>query len=204
MKKTYITFLLSIFLILNIFAQTKKINSGYISIHGGAYTVLSENYDKYYDSKFGTIFGASLGIPVCSKINLFAKLSYFENEAIPTSELTGVREGSAILKQVLFNGGMQYKMINTKRVNFYIQFGLTAAIIDEERKDENGAFTYEIEGNGNFGIFAGGIIEVNLGNSPFSMISEFNYIYSWSALLEYDDTYKAINFVAGLRYYLAR
>ena len=204
MKIKQTILLLLLLSLTNIFAQTKKVNSGYILIHGGAYTVLSENYDKYYDSKFGTIFGASLGIPVSSKINLFAKLSYFENEAIPTSDLTGVREGSAILKQVLFNGGMQYKMINTKRVNFYIQSGLTAAIIDEERKNENGAFTYEIEGNGNFGIFAGGIIEVNLGNSPFSMISEFNYIYSWSPLLEYDETYKATNFVAGLRYYLAR
>ncbi|MCP5062201.1 MAG: hypothetical protein GY936_07050, partial [Ignavibacteriae bacterium] len=168
------------------------------------YTVLSENYDKYYDSKFGTIFGACLGIPVSSKINLFAKLSYFENEAIPTSDITSFREGTAILKQVLFNGGIQFKIITTRRVNLYLQSGLTAAIIDEERKDENGVFTYEIEGNGNLGIFVGGILEVNLGNSPFSMISEFNYIYSWSPLLEYDETYKAINFVAGLRYYLAR
>lgn len=204
MKINYITLLFSLFLITNIFAQSKKINSGYLSIHGGAYTVLSENYDKYYDSKFGTIFGASLGIPVSSKINLFAKLSYFKNEAIPTSDLTGIKEGSAILKQVLFNGGMQYKILRTSRVNLYLQTGLTVGIIDEERKNGKGAFTYEIEGNGNFGIFAGGIIEVNLGNSPFSMISEFNYIYSWSPLLEYDETYKAINFIAGLRYYLAR
>ena len=95
-------------------------------------------------------------------------------------------------------------MINTKRVNFYLQSGLTVAIIDEERKDKNGAFTYEIEGNGNLGIFVGGIIEVNLGNSPFSMNSELNYVYSWSPLLEYDETYKAINFIAGIRDYVAR
>jgi len=199
------TLLLILFIIIsNISAQSKVKNSGYLSIHGGAYTVLSENYDKYYERKFGTIFGLSLGVPVSSRINLFAKLSYFENESIPTSDLTNDKTKTSVLKQLLFNSGIQYKILNASRVNLYLQTGLTAAIIDEERKDEIGAFTYEIEGNGNFGIFAGGIIEINLWNSPVSILGEFNYVYSWSPLLEYDETFKAINFVVGLRYYLAR
>ncbi|MEE9431238.1 MAG: hypothetical protein V3V16_09370 [Melioribacteraceae bacterium] len=203
MKLKYIVILL-LSLVLNLFGQNGEKKSGYISIHAGAYTILSYNYNKYYDSKYGTIFGASLGIPLSSKIRLFSKISYFENNGIPTSDVTGLKEGTSILKQVLINGGMQFKIANSKVVNLYLQTGLTLAIIDEERKNKKGNFTYEIEGNGNLGIFIGSILEIKFGNSPFSITGEFNYIYSWSPLLEYDETYNAVSFVTGIRYYFGR
>jgi len=183
-----------------LFGQTKNIKSGYISLHSGAYTILSSNYDKYYNSKFGYIIGGSLGVPFSSNFSFFGKLSYFENNAIPISDITGVREGTSILKQVIVNIGIQLKTLQIEGVSFYAQTGLTGAIVDEERTNPEGAFTYETEGTGNLGIIIGGIIEVNLGSSPFSLTGEFNYIYSWKPILEYDETYKAFNVVGGVRY----
>ncbi len=200
-KNILLSLILLFFFFQNLFGQNKERKSGYISIHGGAYTILSDNYNKYYDSKFGLIFGASLGIPLSTKIHLFGKISYFENSGILTSDVTGFREGTSVLKQVLVNGGMQFKIASSKVVNLYLQTGLTFAIIDEERKNKEGSFTYDIEGNGNFGIIIGSILEVKFGNSPFSLVGELNYVYSWTPLLEYDKTYNAVNLTTSFRYY---
>ena len=199
MKKIFLILLL--FFVVDVSGQTLEHKRGFVSLHYGRYGVLSKNFTKYYETRFGYYFGGSLGIPLTEKVSLFGKLSYFQKEGIPIYEPTGLREGSAILKEGLINAGIQIKFYRSKIIDFIFSSGLTFALIDEERFAPTGAFTYETEGNGDLGIFIGGAIEINLGKSPFALVNEINYIYSWNPVLEYEKSYQALNYSASLRFY---
>ena len=185
----------------NISSQTHNKKKGFIALHFGRYGVLSESFTNYYGSRFGYYYGGSIGLPVSNKISVFGKASYFQKEGVPIYEPTGLREGSAILKEGIIEFGIQIKSYETESIHFIIISGITLAVIDEERFSPTHNFTYETEGNGNFGILLGGALEISLGKSPFSIVNQVNYIYSWKPLLEYESTYQALNFTTGLRLY---
>lgn len=201
MKKTSIIFLLVLLSISSISAQTLNNKKGFIAFHLGKYGILSRNFTQYYGSRFGYYYGGSLGIPLSKRLSLFGKATYFHKEGIPIYEPTGLREGSAILKEGIIELGIQIKSSITKSIYFIIFSGITFAIIDEERFSPTHQFTYEIEGDGNFGILLGGAFEILLGKSPFSIVNEVNYTYSWNPLLEYEKTYQALYFSTGMRFY---
>ena len=201
MKKKLIISLFVLFLFSNITAQTTDKKKGFIALHFGEYGVLSESFTKYYGSRFGYFFGGNLGIPLSAKVSLFGKVSYFQKEGIPIYEVTGLREGSAILKEGIIDFGIQVRYFLVGSIHLIIISGITIAVIDEERFSPTHQFTYETEGNGNFGIILGGAIEISLGKSPFSIVNEVNYIYSWKPVLEYENTYQALNLTTGLRLY---
>ncbi len=185
----------------NLSGQTFNKKKGFIAFHFGKYGVLSESFTQYYGSRFGYYLGGSIGLPLSNKVSFFGKASYFQKEGIPIYKLTGLREGSAILKEGIIELGIQIKSSVSNYINFIIISGITMAVIDEERFSPTHQFTYETEGNGNFGILLGGALEISLGESPFSIVNEVNYIYSWNPLLEYEKTYQALNFTTGIRFY---
>jgi len=201
MGKKYLISLIALLFLSSISAQTSHKRQAFISLHFGKYGVLSESFTKYYGSRFGYFFGGNLGIPISEKVSLFGKASYFQKEGIPIYEVTGLREGSAILKEGIIDFGIQVRYFLTESVHLIIISGVTIAIIDEERFSPTHNFTYETEGNGNFGILLGGAIEIPLWESPFSIVNEVNYIYSWKPKLEYESTYQALNFAVELRFY---
>ena len=199
MKKIFLILLL--FFVVDVSGQTLEHKRGFVSLHYGRYGVLSKNFTKYYETRFGYYFGGSLGIPVSPKLIIFGKASYFQKEGIPIYEPTGLREGSAILKEGIIDFGVQIKLLQKEYVNLNFNSGFTIATIDEERFSPKGGFTFEIEGNGNFGIFIGGSLEILFHNLPFSFVNEINYIYSWKPLLTYEKTFQALSLSTGLRLY---
>ncbi len=201
MKEKLLISLIGLFFFSNIVAQSTNKKKGFIALHFGEYGVLSQSFTNYYGSRFGYIFGGNLGIPISEKVLLFGKASYFQKEGIPIYEVTGLREGSAILKEGIIDFGIQVRYFLTSSIHLIIISGITIAVIDEERFSPTHQFTYETEGNGNFGIILGGAMEISFGKSPFSIVNEVNYIYSWKPVLEYENTYQALNITTGLRIY---
>lgn len=186
-----------------IFSQANNPNSGYFALHGGNYSIFSKNYQILYGSKPGFIIGSDLGISLSSKLSLAASVSYFQKEFeyIPDDN-TELQENN-ILKQLILDVGIDINTFPQSIVDLYLQTGVTIAMIDEERKNTDGEFIYEIEGNGNFGVYAGGTLELNLGKSPISIFSSYRFYYSWKPLLTYNKTYSAHKIIFGLRLYFS-
>jgi len=195
--------LILIILTNNAIGRSKNLNSGYLSLQGGSYSIFSINYKTLYSSKTGLVLGTSFGIPISSKFSLYGSISYFQNEGEYIPDNNFAEQENNILKQLIFDAGIEINLFPQNIVGLYMQSGFTIARIDEERKSSDGDFIYQTEGTGNFGIFGAAVLEINLGKSPISIFSEYKYYYSWNPLLEFDNTYHAHKITFGTRLYFS-
>lgn len=200
-----IKYLILILLSLSQFSlgQKSSSNASFISLYIGDLSIISENITKYYDSKNDLTFGVGIGIPISNSLSIDASVSYYKKsshfpEAIDISSIE-----SAVLKQLIFNAGLNFQLIPNRIVGFSFLFGVNYASIDEERKSSDGRFIHQIEGAGNTGIYGGANIELSLGRGPMAIFGNAKYTYSWEPFLEFEDTYRELRYTAGVKFYLA-
>jgi len=194
-------FLILILLSNILYAQNSANNSVSLSLFIGGLSIRSESFKNIYKSNTGLIFGGSLGIPISNKLTLDGSIQYYYKESSYLSAIDGGTRGNAILKQVVIFSGLQYIFFSKGIFLMSGLGGLSISLVDEERKDENGRFLYQTEGTGNFGIYGGLNFELSIGESPVSVYGNLKYLHSWNPVLEFDETYRALFYVGGIKLY---
>lgn len=185
------------------FGQKRIGNAPFVSLFAGDLSIQAEKFLDYYDSKNDFTFGLGLGIPLGNSLSFDLSALYFEKESTYLSATNLNSQENAILKQIILNAGFQVHLLPNRIVGFSFLAGANYAIVDEERTNEEGQFVYEIEGEGNIGIYGGANIELSLGHTPFALFADARYTYSWKPILEYDDSYRDLRYTAGLKLYLS-
>lgn len=199
MKKILLLFLIfSKFL----FAQKPENNSISLSFFIGGLSIQSDNFTKIYKSNTGLIFGSSLGIPVNDRFTLEGSVLYHQKESKYISALDGGTPANAIVKQVVAFGGFRYIIYSKSFFELGLCGGLSLAVLDEERVADDDKFLFAVEGLGNFGIYGGMNAEINLWKSHFAIYTNLKYLFSWAPVMKFDDTYRALFFVGGIKIYL--
>ncbi len=201
-KKIYLLFIL---LTSSNLSLGQKLNSSaaWISFYAGDLAVLSENFTDYYDSKNELTYGIGLGVPLSRSLVFDASVSYFQKSSNYLSFVDQTSIESTILKQVIFNAGLQVQLLPNRIVGLSFLVGVNYAIVDEKRKSAEGAFVYQLEGEGNFGIYGGANLELSLGRGPFAIFADAKYTYSWNPILEFDASYRELKYSAGIKLYLS-
>lgn len=184
------------------FGQRYASNSSYISFFAGDLSIQSEKFTEFYESKNDLVYGIGFGIPVSSSITIDASASYFQKSANYTFDNDSELLNSIILKQLIFNTGVQVNLMPNRIIGLSFLGGLNYAMIDEEKKDHEGKFIDDIEEWGNFGIYLGADFELSLGKGPIAIFGDAKYTFSWNPVLEYEDTYRDLKYTAGLKLYL--
>ncbi|MCB0730325.1 MAG: hypothetical protein KDC88_04765 [Ignavibacteriae bacterium] len=201
MKYFFLIFILLIIYTENNSAQILKRKASYLSIYAGNLRVQSKNFQSIYGSSDGLILGISTGIATSNRITIQGAFSYFGKESSYFTKGNIIEENTAIFKQLIFNGGVQYHLIPQSIFNISLLTGITFSLIDEESKNAQSEFIYENEGFGNFGIYGGISSEVSLAKGPIALFGELKYLYSWNSMLANDDSYSALMATAGIRIY---
>ncbi len=179
-------------------------NTPYISFFAGDLSIQSEKFTEFYNSKNDLVYGIGFGIPINNSITIDASASYFQKNANYTSELESEFFNSAIIKQLIFNTGVQINLMPNRIIGLSFLGGLNYAMIDEEKKDHEGKFISEVEDWGNLGIYLGADFELGLGKVPIAIFGDAKYTYSWNPVLDYEDDYRDLKYTAGLKLYLKR
>ena len=186
------------------FGQRYASNSPYVSFFAGDLSIQSEKFTEFYESKNDLVYGISFGIPVSNSINIDASASYFQKSANYTLDIDSELTNSIILKQLIFNTGVQINLMPNRIIGLSFLGGLNYAMIDEEKKDHEGKIIDDVEEWGNFGIYLGADFELSLGKGPVSIFGDAKYTYSWNPVLQYEDTYRDLKYTAGFKFYLKR
>ncbi len=210
MKNTYIKILILIFISISI-AQEKQNDGIYLSGFLGAQSS-SEGINRYYNGGSSLFFGAGLGIPIFSNISLVGRISYisksdydafFDPRYIDQSlEITNnLASVNASISQLIFNGGIQYKIFLIEGINLGLLGGLTYGIIDHEAKLTNSFIVQQIDNEGMFGFFGGANIEKDFEDSDFTLYAEAIYNKINNDVIYFRDAFSGMNFTFGFRYY---
>jgi hypothetical protein len=182
------------------FGQKKSSNASFISFFAGDLSIQSEKFLDYYDSKNDLTFGIGFGFPLSNAISTDVSVSYFEKKSTYIAGLNN--NASALLKQLILNAGFQVHLLPNRIVGLSFLGGVNYSLIDEERKSQDGEFVYEIEDEGNFGVYGGANLELSLGRAPIAIFADAKYTYSWNPVLEYADTYREVKYTVGIKLYL--
>ncbi len=127
--KTILTSCIILFLCISDIKAQAETKSAYVSLHGGLIYVSSDSFSKVYNSRFGFIFGGGIGLPISTRLSLYAKAALFRKSGVPViynykfennnwileSE---TKDGSAEFRQWLFNFGLQRTDAAKKCFNF--------------------------------------------------------------------------------------
>ena len=199
-----IFFIISLlFLVSETAAQRNGSNSSFISVYIGDLSILSENFTDFYDSKNDLTFGIGFGIPISRSFTLDASISYYKKKTDFTIPLELNSNFNSELQQFIYNAGIQFHLLPNRIIGLSFLFGFNYATINEERRDENEDLIYDLNSNGNLGIYGGANFEINFGKSPVALHGDVKYTYAWDTILEYADTYREIRYTGGIKLYLA-
>jgi len=187
----------------SILSQRYTALAPHISLFGGDLSVLPDNFTNYYDSKNGFTFGIGIGVPISRSLTLDASVSYFEKQSNFNSQNQLNVVDNAILKQLIVNSGIQYHLLPHRIVGLTFLAGFNYSFVDEERKNSDGEFVYEVEGGGNLGVYGGVNFELSLGRGPIAVFGEGKYTYALNPILIYGDNYRELKYIAGLKLYFA-
>ena len=122
------------------FGQRYASNSPYISFFAGDLSIHSEKFTEFYESKNDLVYGIGFGIPVSNSISIDASASYFQKSANYTFDTDFELLNSIILKQLIFNTGVQINLMPNRIIGLSFLGGLNYAMIDEEKKDHEGKY----------------------------------------------------------------
>ena len=185
-------------------AQSSSSKSISLSAYVGDLAILSEKFSKYYGSKNDFIFGVGIGVPLSTTLSLNTSATYFQMKSNLAEENQFNPIQNSVIKQIIFNTGLQINILPNRIVGLSLLAGLTYSLIDEKRKTTNGIIISKIDDGGNLGLYGGAMFELSLGRSPFSIFGDVKYTYVWDPLLIYENSYREIRFTGGLRIYLSR
>ena len=199
----FFIFLLLLFTEFN-FGQKYPSNSPYIAFFAGDLSIHSQKFAEFYETQNDLVYGISFGIPVSNTITLDASASYFKKSSEYSLEPESEFLNSAIIKQLIFNTGLQINLMPNRIIGLSFLGGFNYALIDEEKKDHEGIVISDVEDWGNLGIYLGADFELSLGKGPVAIFGDAKYTYSWNPVLDYDETYRDLKYTAGLKLYLKK
>jgi hypothetical protein len=161
-------------------------------------------------------FGGSIGIPIPFIKNLFfyARTSYISQSNFQsfynTSYLNNIVqlsdefvEVNSSFSQLILNGGLLYNFIVTNDFVLGINGGLTFMVVNQEARLRTGRVISSVENENIWGAFGGVIAEKRWDDSNFSTFVEAQYNYAESDAVYRPGALSAMNYILGVRYYLA-
>ncbi len=200
------------FISISLYAQSKNLESPFLSVHSGVFLTSIKNFDKTYNSQLGLVYGLGAGLPLSTKSYIYGKATLFYKSGTPVIRtynlqngtpvlVSETREGSATFKEWIINGGFLYNFFLNRDWTLGINGGITYSKVSESQKDINGTVSSSIGSSGIFGFFIGGVLEKNFNKSPFSIFIEPQFNFSRSDVLRYVGNYGGLNLNIGARYY---
>lgn len=203
--KYYLIFAVFLFSITRFnFGQRYLSNSPSISLFAGDLSIHSQKFAEFYKTQNDLVYGLGFGIPVSNVITLDASASYFKKSANYKLEPDSELFNNAIIKQLIFNTGVQVNLMPNRIIGLSFLGGLNYSMIDEEKRDHGGKIIDDIEDWGNLGIYLGADFELSLGKNPVAIFGNAKYTYSWNTILEYEENYRELKYTAGLKLYLKK
>lgn len=209
--KTILTSCITLFLCISDIKAQAETKSAYVSLHGGLIYVSSDSFSKVYNSRFGFIFGGGIGLPISTRLSLYAKAALFRKSGVPViynykfennnwileSE---TKDGSAEFRQWLFNFGLQYRILLSAEYLITIDGGINYTLISEDQKSSDGNIGVSQSNNKFLGFWGGIGVERSFDKSPFSLFAELQYDYIKQNIVFLNANYGGIVMNTGIRY----
>ncbi len=210
--KTILTSCIILFLCISDIKAQAETKSAYVSLHGGLIYVSSDSFSKVYNSRFGFIFGGGIGLPISTRLSLYAKAALFRKSGVPViynykfennnwileSE---TKDGSAEFRQWLFNFGLQYNFISNKDYSLGVSGGVNYNLISEEKVSLGGLVGFSQNKSSFGGYFAGISFEEKIQCTPVATFLEVQYNHVLFDYFSFNPNKENIILNLGLRYY---
>lgn len=187
-----------------ILGQNSDSRSSFISLYIGDLTILSENFREHYGSKNDLTFGLGFGVPISHSITVDASISYFQKKKDFNPPINENSTARSNLEQFIYNAGLQLHLLPNRLIGLSFIFGINYATINEEWKNSDNITEYSLKDNGNLGVYGGANFEINLGRSPLAIHGDIKYTYCWDSILDYDENYRELKYMGGIKLYLAK
>lgn len=189
-------------------------NSFFASANLGGIAVFTKGFEETYDSRYGIVYGGSIGLPISLKIHLYGKVLYFTKEGVPTFNklqfidnqpvYVKTKAGSANLNQWLINFGLMYSIQIHNDYSLGFGAGLNNNITSETRKDAEGFNKYSVEKESFWGLWGGVSIDRKIEKSPISIFFEAQYNKTLFDEFSLNINNEFITLNTGIRYHLVK
>lgn len=206
------TILFLIVFSLTVSGQLKENNSVFISGLLGSAQIGTNSLNN--DTQYALSFGGSFGIPVTKSISFYTRISYASRSGF-NSYMNGTEIGGNLqltnqlvqvtssFSQLLMNAGLLYSINLSDEFNIGITGGVSYSIVNSETELPAGLYITNYDDEGIFGYYGGLFVEKSLPESDFSTFAEAIYNYARSDAVYTRKTFSGMNFMIGIRYYLA-
>lgn len=161
------------------------------------------------------VVGGSFGIPVplLKNLYLYARTSYTSQANFQSYYNTAyLKQGVSLsndfvevnssFTQLILNGGLLYNFLVTEEFVLGVNGGLTFMVINQEARLRTGVVISSIENENIWGAFGGLIAEKRWEDSNFANFLEVQYNYAESDASYRPDSWSAMNYTFGVRYYM--
>lgn len=189
-----------------------KSNSGYLSIHAGGFIISQSGFSNTYGSNLGPAFGVGLGLALTTHLFLCTKASYFTKQGTPlwvtygftngkSTIISESRNGSANFREWILDGGMKYDFFISKPYNLGLEGGITVITFADRAQSANGQDSFQDNGEGAFGFYAGLSLERRFKRNPFAVFADAQYNYALKNVATAVGNYGGMSLSLGVRYY---
>ena len=197
------------------YSQGSTPASVFIAGNVGTFVSTVAGFEKIYNSRLAFAFGGTIGIPVSSRLYLYAKFTTCAKSGVPVSRtsyyLNGQHfttpqtvTGTMSMRQWLINLGLLRNISTSSEVSFETQAGLTYSRFSwgsESVAPGNWVPDSPVKNHEMAGLFVGITLEHKFTNSRISVFIDAQYNHLWSFGSPYVSTYGAVNVSTGIRLY---
>lgn len=195
-----------------VFGQGNETRSVFISGLVGSAQIGTNDLSN--ETEYALSFGGSFGIPVTKNISLYTRISYASrsgfNSYMNRSGISGnvqltnqLVQVTSSFSQLLMNAGLLYSITLSDEFNLGITGGVSYSIVNSETELPTGLYITNYDNEGIYGYYGGILLEKSFPDSDFSTFAEAIYNYARSDAIYTSKTFSGMNFMIGVRYYLA-